>query len=201
MSTESSTHRGFGLLVQVCIWCHSQVVKSIKSPHVHYSVTWNSSKAISHRNPNSWYPQRSIPPPSPNLSNWFPTPKSQGHFPPSYFFLCWRIWTNYLHMCLKEPHGKGAKKNILLTEHKHWLHQTSRAVRSDALHMLTWHRQPFADSTATSRQCGSLSSRATCCLVSAVRRWMEVGHACSYHHWGNMSACRAGFVFRQTFKW
>ena len=146
-------------------------------------------------------PPKTCTPTHPQPLKLISNPKIPRPFSPSYFFPCWRIWTNYLHMCLKEPHGKGAKKNILLTEHKHWLHQTSQAACADALHMLTWHRQPFADNTATSHQWGSLSFCATCRLVSKMRRWMEVGHAGCYHQWSNMSPCRGGHVFPQAFTW
>lgn len=86
--------------------------------------------------------RRIPPPPSPELLRLIPNLEIPRPFSP--LLLRRRIWTNYLHMCLKEPHGKGAKKNILLTKHKHWLHQTSRAACCDALHMLTCHWQPFA---------------------------------------------------------
>lgn len=120
-------------------------------------------------------------------ANIYPVLTPQTDFQPpnprAAFILCWRIWTNYLHMRLKEPHGKGAKKNILLTEHKHWPHQASRAAAcSDALHMLTWHWQPFAESTTSPQWC-SLSSDAACCSVC------QLG--------GNVSAS----VFPQAPKW
>lgn len=121
---------------------------------------------------NSWYHQRWTPPPYQNEIQPLKIPKAIF---PLYFVLCWRIWTNYLHMCQEEPPGNGAKKNILLTEHKQWLHPTLRATRSDALHMLTWHGESSADNMVTSPRRPSLSSYATCSSVSEMRRWISNG--------------------------
>lgn len=129
-------------------------------------------------------PQFAVPPKDiyphlvPTSQTDFQPQNPKANTPPSYFFLCWRIQTNYLHMCPKEPLGKGAKKNILLTEHKHWLHQTLRAACSDALHMPTWRWQPFADSTATSHQRDSLSSNAAM-LFSICDEEVDGGRSCS----------------------
>lgn len=175
----------------------------LQSLNAHEHCTRSSLEVMSHRKPPlPAEPSKmcSVPPPDPNPSNWFPTPKSQGHFSLSHFFSCWRIWTNYPHMCLKEPHGKGTKKNILLTEHKRWLHQT---WEQHAL-MLSICSPGTGSHSLTARQHllteASLSSHATCCSGFEMRSWMEVAHACCNHRWGNMSAYRGGCVFPQAFK-
>lgn len=143
-------------------------------------------------------PRRQGPPHRPKFSNWFHTPNSQGQ-PPwdpcaiptpttsshSYFLLCWRIQTNYLHMCAwRSLMGDGGQEEYTADG-------TQTPAPSDFASAPRAPVPPLA-LAAIGRRHSSIPSAPSfispCCFRICTEE-ADGSWLCSlrYHQWGNLS--------------
>lgn len=109
----TETHCVIWCLYTSSLWEHLLLLLSIKSNILTSIKSQYPSnmlfKAISHRKPASTYP-RNIFHPSPNSSNWFPNPKSQGHVLPLISFSA-EEFEQITSICVwRSPMGGGPRR-------------------------------------------------------------------------------------------
>lgn len=137
----------------------------------HWNLTRSSLKGISQRNPNTLHPLKHTPPPH-------PVPTAQTYFKPQNPKL--PLFLSLLKNLNKLPPyvSKGAPRERGQNEYTADRTQTltSSNIVSSALWFSPYAHLARAEHSLTARQHltgDSLSSCATCCSVSVMRRWME----------------------------
>lgn len=148
----------------------------------HWNLTRSSFSSISQRNPNSLHPLKHTPPPSPNLSNLFQTPKSQA--PPVSFPA--EEFKQITSICVqRSPTGKGPKRIYC------WQNTNTDFIKHCEQRALILSICPpgagrtFADSEAASHRRPFIFLRHM--LFSICDEEVDGGCSFCYHQWCKMS--------------